>query len=47
MGHVLLFFRILGSGYGGAIAGSPILRSRLLVLVACIHSFGNDKTLSV
>jgi len=47
MGYVLLFFRILGSERGGKIVPSPILRSRLLVLVACIHSFGNDKTLNV
>jgi len=47
MEHVLLFFRILSSGHGGAIAGSPILRSRFLLSVACIHSVGNNKTLNV
>jgi hypothetical protein len=46
MEQALLFFRILGSGCGGAFAGSPIPRSRLLLSVTGIHSFGNDKTLN-
>jgi hypothetical protein len=36
----------LGSEYGVVIAGSPILRSLLLLSVVHIHSLGNDKRLS-